>query len=172
MSKKFSESAFVPFANTICETRDLWRLFDQIANVERFLFRGKEGTIAQKASDYLPSNLAAIFSEIEKAGLEPQGDQQQKEFLAELVLYLKLLPQVKITLAFEPTNSFVTALNSDISNQIGQKAVLDVCVNQYIMGGAIFEYKGKVLKDTLEERLNTVVAGLTAELELGRKKKT
>ena len=163
------EVAFVPFANSINDTEGLFRLLDQITTVERFLFKDRQGTIRQKASDFLSANLVSIFAEIEERGLEPEGDSGQMQFLKGLATYLRDLPQVKVTMAFEPTNNFVAKLNSEISNVVGKKVILDMIINQYIIGGAIFEYNGRVSEQTLAGRLDEVIEDLIKKTPAGSK---
>lgn len=161
-----NETAFTPFVNLIYDTADLYKLIDQITTLERFLFRDKEGTLVQKGSDFLPANLQDIFLELENRGLEPADDQNQLEFLKDLVSNLRKVPSVKVTLAFEPTKTFVINLNRQISALCGQKMVLDILVNQSIVGGAIFEYKGKVSEFTLASKLNeSIVNWLSTQIK-------
>ena len=155
-----NEAAFIPFVNTINETEGLFRLINLLMGAARFLFKNKEGWISQKASDFLPANLAAIFAEIEERGLEPVGDHKQMQFLKDLITCLRDLPEVRVTLAFGPTNNFVVRLNKVISDAVGRKVILDIIINQYIIGGAIFEYQGKVSEHTLAERLDQVIGDL------------
>ena len=133
----FNTSAFLPFANSINETRGLFRLIDTLSGLERVLFKGKEGTFSQKVSDFLPSDLVVIFKD---------------------------LARIKITLAFEPTNNFILKINNVITNDIGQKVILDIVVDQFIIGGAAFEYQGKVYEYTLWRRLEEVIGNLTGKL--------
>lgn len=149
--------AFKPFENSIYELRGLLSMLDDLALIERALFRGKEGTISSKAKDFSTSSIIAIFEELEKTGLEPYTERQQLKFLKDLIAYLKTLPTVKVTFAFAPTTTFVQKISNDISNVLGKKALLDITVDQFIVGGALFEFQGKtsgmILKEKLEEVL-------------------
>ena len=157
-------SAFLAFANSVNSTSDMYRLFDQLEELKRLLFKDKEGTIAQKAGFYMPNNLAPIFADIETRGIEPKGDLGQQRFLDAIADFLKSLPVVSVTLAFEPTASFIGKLNSEISAIIGEKAVLNLTVNQYISGGAVFEYKGKRREYILAEKLEDTIADLAGQM--------
>ncbi len=75
--------------------------------------------------------------------MEPIGDEAQKKYLEEIITYLKTLPVVKITLAFEPDDQFTNAVNQVISDGAGQKVILDVSVNHHIVAGIQMEYQGK-----------------------------
>ena len=156
MSKiDINPASFSPFINSINSLEDVIRLIDELNTTSRFLFRGKEGTIYQKASDFLPINLASIFLDLEAKGLEPRGDTHQMSFLQTLIGKIRDLPQVKVTLAFEPNKSLIAKINNLISDQVGSKVILDLTVDQYIIGGASFEYKGKYFYYNLAEKLNT-----------------
>ncbi len=164
------KTAFIPFSNLIVDTQDLYRMVNDLTTVQRSLFKDKEGTISDKSKDFLASSLTNVFVEVEKRGLEPAGDAKQQEFVKTLIEYLKNLSVVKITLAFGPTTNFLQRINTEISNEIGNKAVLDIVVNQFIIGGAVFEYNGKVRAYTLEEKLDTaVIALIKSEGTISRK---
>lgn len=163
----FDQSAFIPFANLIVDTNGLYRMINDLTMVQRALFKNKEGTIADKSRDFLASDLTDVFAEVEKNGLVPAGDAKQQEFIRDLIDYLRDLPVVKLTLAFGPTGNFLSRVNQQISTIVGRRTVLDVVVNEYIMGGAIFEYKGKVRQDTLGEKLNNTVAELVRRQKSG-----
>lgn len=150
--------AYKPFENTIFDMRGLLRILDDLALVERSLFRGKEGLISEKARDYTSGSILLLFEEIEKIGLEPASDKKQLEFIKDLVIYLKSLPLVKLTLAFSPTNTFIEKISGQVSAQLGKKTLLDILVNEYVVGGAIFEYNGKISKQTLDTQLEVVLA--------------
>lgn len=168
MKKQINTAAFTPFVNKVNDAAELPQLLADLNNIARFLFKGKEGTIFDKAKDFMPSYLAPIFLELEKAGLEPQGDRDQQKFINELILYLGKLPKVKITLAFEPTRDLVDNLNGLITQEADKKVILEIVVNQFIVGGAIFEYRGKVYKDTLEDKLNGSLFGLIRNMAFSK----
>jgi len=168
MKKQFNTTAFIPFVNKVNDAAELPQLLADLNNIARFLFKGKEGTIFDKAKDFIPSYLVPIFQELEKAGLEPQGEGNQQKFLNELILYLGKLPRVKITLAFEPTRDLINNLNGLISQEADKKVILEIIVNQFIVGGAIFEYRGKVFKDTLEDKLNSSLFNLIRNMAFSK----
>jgi hypothetical protein len=153
MSNADINIAFLPFENYVYDLRGFISMMDDLELVQRSLFRGKEGTISFKARDFTMSGIISLFEQIENAGLEPAGDQKQQKFLMDLSSYLKTLPVLKLTLAFSPTNTFLERLSNQVTTIIGTKTLLDVLVDEYIVGGAIFEFKGKISKHTLDEQL-------------------
>lgn len=152
--------AFKPFENFIYDTRGLLRMMDDLALIERSLFRDKEGPISAKAKDFTTSSVISLFEDVEKTGLEPASEQKQLKFLKDLEEYLKSLPQVKINLAFAPTNTFLERLSNQISVIVGKKTLIDLVVNQYLVGGAEFEFRGKISKQTLDIKLEEVLGKL------------
>lgn len=156
---KTNETALLAFANIIYDTVGLSRLVDQINLVERSLFKAKPGTISDKARDYLSGNVISVFEQIEKAGLEPTDDQGQLQFLKDLLTYLSNLLRVKVTVAFEPTYSFVMKLNNQISEVLGKKVIVDLTIDESVVGGAVFEFRGKSSDFTLKNKLNAELAG-------------
>ena len=153
--------AFSAFANTIYETTGLNRLIDNITLIERSLFKNKTGPISQKARDFTTGNIIPIFEEVEKAGLVAGTDEKQLQFLKDLANFLQNLPVIKVTMAFEPTQSLVVRLSNQISAIVGQKIILDLTIDESVIGGAIFEYKGRrslqTLQDKLEGEIKTLI---------------
>ncbi len=146
-------TAFKPFENAISDVKGLSLMLDDLVLVERSLFRGKDGLISYKARDFTTSSIISLFEQIEKIGLEPTIEKRQMEFLKDLTAHLKSLPVVKVTLAFAPTNTFIEKISSAVSGFLGKKALLDIVVNEYIVGGAVFEYAGRVSRQTLDVQL-------------------
>ena len=156
------QQAFAAFANTVYDLPSVTRLLDELRLVERSLFKEKPGTISAKAKDYITGRIISIFEEIELAGLEPADDRGQLELLRDVIAYLSNLPQVKVTLAFDPTASFINRLNGQISDQTRTKVILDVVVDDHIIAGAIFEYGGKISESTLQNKLELTLSTLIA----------
>ena len=155
-----NETAFTAFSNTVYDMAGLGRLFDQINLIERSLFKDKQGMISEKARDYLTGNIIAVFEEVEKVGLEPQDDQGQLKFLRDLMTYLQNLPVVKVTVAFESTHSYVMKLNNQISGYLGKKCILEMIIDEDVIGGAIIEFNGKMSDQTLKIKLHDELVGL------------
>lgn len=151
---EFDPAVFVPFVNMINDTRVLFLLVNHLEGVKRFLFKDKEGTISQKAAMFLSSNLDAVFKELEQRGLEPKTDTAQMQFLTDIIHHMKGLPQVKVTLGFEPSVTFISFMSDSISKQVGEKVLLDILVDQFIVAGVSFEFRGKFADYTLSESIN------------------
>lgn len=152
-----NSSVFVAFASNVNDTAGLERLLGEIDGIKRLLFKGKEGTIVEKAGTFMPAELGEILTEIEKKGLEPIGDSNQMRFLEGVEENLRSLPLFKITLAFEPAATFMVALNGLVSQRVGRKVILDIYVNQFIIAGAVLEYGGKYDDFSLAKQAEEVI---------------
>lgn len=145
---------FAIFLSSINDTKGFYRLIDQLNSVNKNLYHNMTGTIAVKCKAFLGPNLETNFGYLEEQGLEPEGDGAQKQFVEEIIKELKAVPQVRITLAFEPDDSFTAKLNEEISRQIGQKVILDILVNHHIVAGIVVEFLGKYKDYSLESKVD------------------
>lgn len=145
---------FAIFANSINDTKGFYQLVDKLSAINKNLYHNTSGTIVTKSKTLLGPNLEIIFGYLEKQGLEPEGDLAQKKFVEEIIKELKAVPQVRVTLAFEPDDAFTAKLNEEISNQAGQKVILDFLINHHIVAGVVVEYKGKIRDYSLETKVD------------------
>lgn len=150
-----NNSAATIFLSGIKDTKGLYRLIDQLESITKELYHNQDGTITQKLRGKMLSSIEAIFAWLEQNNLEPQGDGEQKTFIEEIISNLRKIPQVKITLAFEPDDLFTSKLNDQISSLVGQKIILDIDVNHHIVGGVVLEYQGKHHDYSVEPRVNS-----------------
>lgn len=156
---------FQVFASSIYDTKGLYRLIDQLSSVNKNLYHNMEGTIVTKARQFLSPNLMTIFGYLEEQGLEPSGDEAQKKFIEEIIDNLKTIPQVRLTLAFEPDDSFIARINDEISHQANQKIILDIIVNHHIVAGVVCEYQGKYKDYSQESKVDKYLSALVKKEE-------
>jgi F0F1-type ATP synthase delta subunit len=68
------------------------------------------------------------------------------------------LPEVHLTLAFTPTESFRKKISAWLQKEIGRPLFLKITVDKTILGGAIIIYNGRYqdasLRKKLDERLS------------------
>lgn len=142
------------FLNGVKDTKGLYRLIDQLDSINKELYHNQEGTITQKLKGKLLVSIESIFVWLEQNNLEPSGDGEQRAFIEEIGNYLKKVPQVKTTLAFEPDDQFSAKLNDQISSLVGQRIILDIEVNHHIVGGVVLEYQGKHRDYSVEPKVD------------------
>ena len=165
---EFDLAGVVPYVNMLCDIWALFMLVDHLEGVKRFLFRDKEGTISQKAAMFLSSNLGDVFGELEQRGLEPATDNGQMKLLTDIIHYMKALSQVKVTLAFEPSVTFISFMGATISKEAGEKVLLDIMVDQFIVAGVTFEFRGKFADYTLAASIDSFIEKQVKEMGRNR----
>lgn len=148
------EQAAQIFLNGIKDTKGLYRLIDQLEAISKELYHNQEGFITQKLKGRLLASIEAIFVWLEQNNLEPSGDGEQRAFIEEIIAYLKKIPQVRVTLAFEPDDLFTDKLNEQISALVNRRIILDISVNHHIVGGVVLEYGGKHRDYSVEPKVD------------------
>ncbi len=68
---------------------------------------------------------------------------KDENYLKKLKEILVELPEVKLTLAFDPKLSFFRKITSWLEKTTGKKTLVNITVDSQIVGGAIIEYQGK-----------------------------
>lgn len=153
MSNKFKG-----ITENIITKSKLVHFLDDITTAKNTVFKGdKDSVLNEKVKNKVSQEFYSFLKEQEKEN-NLGSKNQQKEFLEELTSYLQNLPQVKINLAFSPSNGFLKELSSWIKNEVGEKAILDLTINHKISGGIIIEYKGKYLDLSLANKINESIA--------------
>ena len=141
--KNIDETAILPFANSINTTEDLFRLIEQLEGLQRYLYKGKAGYLSVKALEFLSPDVSKIFKEIESLGLEPIEEDKQMDFVDSLIRFLRNITVLKMTVAYIPTEAFTAKVSGDVSKQFGKKVILELSVDESVVGGAAFEFLGK-----------------------------
>jgi len=108
---------------------------------------------AEKIEGKITSELKEIllqFNEEEKK----QDVEQQTFFLELLKKHIFFLPQIRMEVAFRPDKEAVERIGEWLKEELKQKTVIDLRVNCQIVGGAVFEYKGKWTDFSLAKEIN------------------
>lgn len=158
---------FAIFAERIDQVGVLKHLVVQLRSVKQALIENKTGSITEKVLQ-LPRPIAAVLTYLEKRGLEPEGDSAQRDYLEEIITYLNSLPVVNLKLAFEPSEIFIRHVNQVLSEQKGEKVVLNISVNPEIVAGVVIEFGGKFAdysyQKQAEHYLNQELASFNSEV--------
>lgn len=78
----------------------------------------------------------------------------QEKYLKGLEEKVAQLRELKLTLSFQPTEEFVDELNAWVIEHLGAGIILDIKVDQKILGGAIITYEGKYRDYSLAKRFD------------------
>lgn len=139
--------------------RDL--LISEIEAVEKALFSSKKSELEEVLKSKLRLSTASIMrGQIEKG-------QEMEIYLTSLIQTINSLPEVKLTLAFEPTEATLLVVYSWLTAKIAKQIVVDIAVDSKILGGAIISYKGKYYDGSLGKTLEaTLLANKEHILEI------
>lgn len=66
----------------------------------------------------------------------------EKEEVSKLEKELRVLPEIKLDIAFFPKDNFLNRISQWLQEEFGQRIILDITVNPKIVAGAIIEYQG------------------------------
>lgn len=77
-------------------------------------------------------------------------------FLGNLTEKIKSLPQVDLTIAFEPTTEVITDIYDWLKQNIGF-SILNIEIERGIVAGALISYKGKYFDGSIRKNIEEVV---------------
>jgi len=83
----------------------------------------------------------------------------EEEEIYELEKKLRSLPEIKLEIAFYPSDDFISKISWWLEKELGQKTILDITVNLKIVAGAIIEYKGNWRDFSIAKKINQLLAG-------------
>ena len=117
---------------------EAWQLEDEVDLLLDHLYKGK-------ADDFdlaLKNDLRAWVSEqLQSTFTNP--DVKKDEYLRGLKEAIAKLRELKLTLAFEPTQNSIEKIHDWIRKNVGDGIILDVTFNPTIFAGAIVIFEGK-----------------------------
>ena len=87
-----------------------------------------------------------------------QEDVEKEKVLKELIEKVRNLNSVKITIAFEPTESNLDRIHSWVLTNIGKNYILDIGINPYMVAGATVVHKGKYKDYSLRKQLTRIIS--------------
>ena len=112
--------------------------------------------------------LKVLDSQISKNLREYIGDGTSQEVVSEKLSDLKNsladLAVVKLTLAFEPSESTIDKIITFVRQTLSEKIILEVRFEPKILGGVILEFRGLYRDYTLKSRLDEVFKNKREEL--------
>jgi len=83
---------------------------------------------------------------------------EEKE-LYDLEKELRSLPEIKLEIAFNPSDYFINRLSGWLKREFGRKTILDITVNPKIVAGAIIEYQGNWRDFSAAKKIDQLLTG-------------
>jgi len=151
------ESVFEKFTDTIKTKEQLDRYLEQIRQASRWVYKGGSLPLSEKIKGTAREEFRQFVRELEEAGQIPSARRDESTFLKNIAKTWESLPVIRLKLAFLPSDDFLDDLTEWLAKQTGRKVVLDIEVDERIIGGCTFEYAGEYRDCTLEAKLDEVL---------------
>lgn len=142
---------FKKIAEDILTKQDLVYLLDDITQLKNSLYQ-EQGSVEQTATTPAGVELVKILKQ-----KNLKNKNEQENFLKDFEQYLKNIPQIKLTLAFTPSDSFTKKISHWLEQQTNQKIILDLTIDHTVVGGAIIEYQGQHRNFALAKSIKQLV---------------
>lgn len=105
-----------------------------------------DNIITKEDADALTREISDSAQNSYKKGHRPGDSAIKRENLADL-------PVLSMTLAFTPSRDFLTDIIKGLREQYENNLILDILVDENIIGGAVVTYKGQYRDYSLRKRL-------------------
>lgn len=140
---------------TVQEVDDLALEIDTLTSA---LFKS-EKVLLEKALTSISEETAKKITEIfEKFNLDMADKTLIRDFLDTLKGLIKKFKVIKLILAFDPTRKTIENIHEAVSESIGIGYILDVEIDESVLGGAVVIFNGKYKDFTLRKSLEEVFA--------------
>lgn len=117
---------------------DAWQLEEEVDLLLEHLYKGAVGDFDLA----LKNDVRAWVSEfLTKAFASPENNKD--EYLRGLKEAIGTLRELKLTLAFEPTQNSIEKIHDWVRKNVGEGIILDITFNPTIFAGAIVIFEGE-----------------------------
>ena len=137
----------------ITTKQELVYLLDDISQAKDLIYKQSNKKLSEKVKNVVSEDLRKIIKN-QEGNLNTR--EEQEEFLNQLKSQLQSVPQIKLTLAFSPSDSFLNDISQWLENETGEHTIIDLTVNPEIVGGAIIEYDGHYLNFGLDKKIEKI----------------
>ncbi len=146
--------------NTNDDKRRLLQIVDTLSGK---IFRGEEfeKELKDKTDNPEYSTLVASF---EKNKIDVKNKDKAENFLSSLKKTLNELKSVNIILAIPANDRIISLLKTWAHENIGDRVIFDILVDERIIGGAIIIYAGQYIDMSLSSKMDEIFATKKGEL--------
>jgi len=165
---------FRELTKKIFTKEDLILLIEKINLVQGLIFKNINVPLSERAkkdieknykdSKFSPFDFVHIIEELEKKEIVSKNPEKNRIFFENFKKYLQSIPQIKITIAFQPKKESINKISLWLEKEIKQKVILDLEVNPEIVGGAIIEYQGRQINLSLVREIDELFSQKNYEL--------
>jgi len=148
---------FEDLAKKIKTKEELIFYLEELSRAQQAVFKQGGVLLSEKLKGKISEELKNFFERMEKKGMLSKNPEQQYSFLEKIKKYLLSLSEVKLEIAFSPSNDFLKEISLWFKEELGQKVILDLTVNPKIVGGAIIEYQGNWRDYSLAREIDKLI---------------
>jgi F0F1-type ATP synthase delta subunit len=152
------KEVFDEFSKRILTKEDLIFYLDEIGVIEKLIFQKTEISLSEKAKEKVSNDFLNFVQELERKNLISKDPERNRAFFEEFKKYLLEIPQVKIEVAFKPKREFLKKIINFFEREFQRKIILDLTINPEIIGGIVFEWKGKIFDFSLAKRIEKIIS--------------
>mgnify|MGYP001599052857 CR=1 FL=1 len=117
---------------------DVWQLEDEVDLLLDHLYKGKAGdfdlALKKDVRSWLSELLVSAFTKPEI---------KKDDYIRGLKEAIGTLRELKLTLAFEPTQNSIEKIHDWVRKNVGENIILDITFNPTIFAGAIVIFEGE-----------------------------
>jgi len=153
------EEIFEDLTKKIITKEDLILFLEEINLLEQIVFKNIEVPLSERVKGKIREEFRDELQKLEKESIISGSPNQQFSFFDELKNYLQKIPQVKLEIAFEPSEDFLLRIEKWFKEKNHRKVILDLIINPKIVGGAIIEYQGNWRDFSLVKEIDKIIYG-------------
>jgi len=152
------KKSFEDLIKKIITQEDLIFFLEKIILIENLIFKNIEIPLSEKTKGEVGEGFREYLKKLEKQGFLSGSPNQQSSFFKNLKKELQKIPQLKLEIAFEPSDDFLLKIKNWFKKQNNQEVVLDIIINPKIVGGTIIEYQGQYRNFSLVKKMNEAIS--------------
>lgn len=148
------EKDFEFLMETIQTKEDVLSLMEEINELQKTIFKNQTTENGIFKKEMPDSDLKKRIFKMENEEMKNQKD--ILSFLEELKTCVLELPTIRLKLAFQPSNDFLKKIGSWLKKETGKKIIMEIIVDQKIIGGLTMEYEGKYVDFSLRKKMENL----------------
>ncbi|MEX0621372.1 MAG: F0F1 ATP synthase subunit delta [Candidatus Woykebacteria bacterium] len=151
------EGILTKLTEGIYTQEDLELLLGDVEEANRWVYKGGSVPLSKKISGSVSEGFRKKIESLESEENLPGNRKELAALFRNLLENLEKMVKAKLTLAFAPSDEFLTKLAGWFEAQTGKKIVLDIQIDESIIAGCRLEYSGEYRDYSLGEKLEAVL---------------
>lgn len=136
----------------------------EIDDLQTSLFKSEKMSLDKAMETISQTTSKKIIEIFEKFNLDMNDKELIADFLETLKNLIKKFKVIKLILAYDLTRKTIENIHEAVSENIGIGYVLDIEIDESVLGGAVVMFNGKYKDFTLRKSLEEVFARENKEL--------